>query len=96
MTGTGDRKAGGGTEGIGGTGERKGVGWCHILHLRGKDIVLASTDADRQQVFHAQLVSQDVKSEHHILGVRKEGEREGAGGFFHMVKVLIKINCKLC
>lgn len=32
----------------------------HISHFRGKDIILPFPDADRQQVFHAQLVSQDV------------------------------------
>lgn len=46
---------------------------------------------------NSQLVSQDVMERSLIFwGKKGARERKGAGGFFHMVKVLIKINCKLC
>lgn len=65
-------------------------------HCGGKDTLSPFPDADRQQVFHAQLALQDVTERASYFRGKKGGREKGRGGFFHMVKVLIKINCKLC
>lgn len=50
--------------------------------MRGKDILLPFTDADRQQVFHAQLVSQDVMERASYFGGKKGGRERRGGGIF--------------